>query len=872
MDEDEAQRLDTRAEDAAPLQNPPTIVKFGGKAGAPVQAAALPSFYQYLNAIKKPGDHSENNPYHPFESEIDWETADWAKEDGPGSNAFTRLLKIPGMHDRLDLSYKTSDELNTIIDTKLPPRPQFHRHEVEVDGEKFDFYLRDTLECIRALYGAPHLALYLVHEPEKHYTARDKKVRVFSDMHTSRWWWTVQELLEAQNEGATIIPVIISSDKTQLTLFRNKSAYPVYLTIGNLPKEIRRKPSLSGQILLGYLPVTRLDHIKDDDARRRGLANLFHACMSKAMSPLKAPGVHGLQMADGHGVVRRCHPILAAFVGDYPEQVLVTGVKTNRCPKGVLDPDLMGENVDCTERNLEAILDALATLDQGPIVFVEACEQAGIKPLFHPFWEGLPYVNIFQSITPDILHQLYQGVVKHLVSWIREAYGDAAVDARFMCMPPNHNLRQFAKGISHLSRVSGAEHQDICRVLLGAIIDLPLPGGESPTRIVRAVRALLDFVYLAQFPTHTKATLAHLQDALNRFHANKSIFIDLGIRDHFNFPKMHSLTHYVESVRLFGTADNFNTSYSERLHIDFTKDAYRASNRKDEYPQMTLWLRRREQMHIHRLFIQWRLDGQPAPALSPPKLAPRLHIQIARNPSAKAVSFNELGQRYGAVDFKQALAEYIIRRAHPTFTVHQVVAVGSTLHIPFNSVAVYNKMKFWNPDAQDRKNVPETLDCIHVRPAYKDTQGRKVPGRFDTALVKESAPPVQPQGGAGQQIGVRGLRVAQVRVIFSLSQTAAHTMFGGEDPGRLAYIEWFSRFPRAPDRNHNMYRITRSYNGQGRRQSCIIPVTLIQRSIHLYPKFGPTVPDGWTSSNVLERCNTFHVSSFVDRHTYITVV
>lgn len=65
----------------------------------------------------------------------------------------------------------------------------------------------------------------------------------------------------------TIIPVIISSDKTQVTLFRNKSAYSVYLTIGNLPKDIHSKPSQGGQILLGYLSTSKLKHIKNKAAR-----------------------------------------------------------------------------------------------------------------------------------------------------------------------------------------------------------------------------------------------------------------------------------------------------------------------------------------------------------------------------------------------------------------------------------------------------------------------------------------------------------------------------------------------------------------------------------------------------------------------------
>ena len=75
-----------------------------------------------------------------------------------------------------------------------------------------------------------------------------------------------QQKLEEDKPGATIIPIIISSDKTQLTQFRNKTAYPVYLTIGNLPKEIRREPSHRGQILLAYLPTSRLEHITNKAA------------------------------------------------------------------------------------------------------------------------------------------------------------------------------------------------------------------------------------------------------------------------------------------------------------------------------------------------------------------------------------------------------------------------------------------------------------------------------------------------------------------------------------------------------------------------------------------------------------------------------
>jgi len=144
------------------------------------------------------------------------------------------------------------------------------------------------------------------------------------------------------------------------------------------------------------------------------------------------------------------------------------------------------------------------------------------------------------------------------------------------------------KEISSLSHVTGQEHDQICRFLLGLVIDIHLPNGHSNACLLHSVHALLDFLYLAQYPIHTTTTLKLLNDALARFHANKDIFIDLGIRDSFNIPKLHFASHYVELIKMFSTTDNFNTQYTEHLHIDLAKDVYAATNRKDEFGQMTI--------------------------------------------------------------------------------------------------------------------------------------------------------------------------------------------------------------------------------------------------------------------------------------------
>jgi hypothetical protein len=120
------------------------------------------------------------------------------------------------------------------------------------------------------------------------------------------------------------------------------------------------------------------------------------------------------------------------------------------------------------------------------------------------------------------------------------------------------------------------------------------------------VRAVLDFLYLAQLPSHTTTSLSQrFEGSLTRFHNNKDIFLDLGVREHFNLPKIHSLLHFGPSIHLFGTTDNYNTEQMERLHIDLTKEAYHATNRKDEYDQMTTWLERREKVQVHSSFIEW---------------------------------------------------------------------------------------------------------------------------------------------------------------------------------------------------------------------------------------------------------------------------
>ena len=543
-------------------------------------------------------------------------------------------------------------------------------------------------------------------------------------------------MLEAAKPGATIVPLLVSTDRTQLTLFGSKSAYPVYLTIGNIPKAIRRKPSCRAQVLLAYLPSTKLKCISCLASRRRILANLFHSCMGHIFQPLEDAGIQGIPMRDGLGIWRRLHPILAVFIGDYPEQVLVTATKTKDCPKGNISSNSLGcYDEPCHPRDLSTIKDKLLKADTDPYAFRQGCEALRIKPVYHPFWISLPFLNIFQSIGPDILHQLLQGLLKHLLSWLSTAYGASEIDARAQRVIPNFHIRIFLNGITELSRVTGKEHDLMCRILLGLVVNAQLPNDLDPARMIRAVRAFLDFLYLARLQVHTTKTLHHLELALARFHDNKSIFVDLNIRKKgFNIPKLHACQHYVESIKRFGSTDNYDTQHTEHLHIEFTKDAYRATNTRDELPQMTKWLERQEQVHRHGNYISQETRKCTPKAIPPiPELHPKRRIKMTVKPSVRGVSIAALASNYGAHDFRDAFARFAIQRHQPGIQRAQLEREMHCFVIPFTTVSVYHCIKYEDVEAQAKGGL--AIDAIYVQAQRHGQNGRIIPGRFDTALV-----------------------------------------------------------------------------------------------------------------------------------------
>ncbi|KAJ3846007.1 hypothetical protein EV368DRAFT_53336, partial [Lentinula lateritia] len=421
-------------------------------------------------------------------------------------------------------------------------------------------------------------------------------MRAIDEMWTGDWWWATQKLLP---EGSTIAPIILASDKTQLsTLSGDKSAWPVYLTLGNIESSVRRKPSEQASILIGYIPVSKLECFTKDARSVEGY-RLFHDCMGMLLEELIVAGdphKGGVKMLCSDGKIRFVFPLLAAYVADFPEQCLVVCCQENRCPKCTAQEKELGDPLHSILRDPDRTIQSLQKAANGDNT---SAVTLGLCPIT-PFWASLPLCNIFHCITPDILHQLHKGVFKdHIVKWSTRAVTgkskkerEKEVDTRFQSMPRHPTLRHFKQGISLITQWTGHEYKNMEKIFLGVI-----SGATESGEIVLCVRAILDFIEYSQFSLHTNESLERMDEALRTFHAHKdAAFVDTGIRQAFNIPKVHSMNHYTPMILSIGAAPGYNTEWSERLHIDFAKLAYRASNKRDYIKQMTCWLDRREKV------------------------------------------------------------------------------------------------------------------------------------------------------------------------------------------------------------------------------------------------------------------------------------
>ncbi|QRV86859.1 hypothetical protein RhiJN_14877 [Ceratobasidium sp. AG-Ba] len=478
---------------------------------------------------------------------------------------------------------------------RLPYGPKWIEQDITV-GEGIyrrthTLFRRDIIELIQELLGDPRFRQCMRYAPEKHWTSHERNCCIYGKMWSGNWWWRTQWLIGDPN--GTVVPVIIASDKTTLsTMAGGQQAYPVYLTIGNISKVIRRKASKRATIILGYLPVDSFKDVTSRPLRSDLRGELLHRSMEAIIEPLKIASSKGVPMWCADGYLRRVYPTLAAFVGDWPEQNDVSCTIRSGCP--ICQQSFHGRGSGRKAR-MRCHEDAVAAFQAYEATGSKVkLKELGLKP-WKPFWVDLPNVNFPSCITPDILHQLHKGVFKDYVAeWTEGILGEVELNERFMAMPEAKDLRHFKRGITVVSQWTGRETKEMVKQYLPIIAEDP----SIPDDFVKMVRSLLDFLFLAERARLSEHEVHEMEEALRTFHSLKQILVRLKLMldvDKFDhIPKFHMLSHYACSIRELGTPDGFNTESPEHLHIIYAKRGWLMSNRREAIWQIVRYVRRLE--------------------------------------------------------------------------------------------------------------------------------------------------------------------------------------------------------------------------------------------------------------------------------------
>ncbi|KAG9087311.1 hypothetical protein FS749_003000 [Ceratobasidium sp. UAMH 11750] len=569
-------------------------------------------------------------PWYPFKTEAEWKLGYWLATCKSSQSKIDEFLDMEGILAEKP-SFGRAYNLFDTIENHLAGLggPKWYCQQILAenfpDGKHEDIvlYLRDLEECLDCLAGRPDLDGEIIFAPEIIF-AGDDEIQVFNQLPTGHLWHKI--LAEAgQDPDAALGGVLFGSDKTHLTNYAGDvKVHALYVSLGNINKEIRAQTSKRAWMLLAYIPICKWENtIEKTDpkskAHREALPGilsrrLFHFCMEIICQPLRELNVH--EIIDPKGNIRLIFYVLIAYLADLKEQYMIAALDKSNCIHCTATTHDFGSPNPCPVRTSESILEAIARVQDerhpnaDPYQFALGAGKERLGDVEYPFWVGLPFVDICQSLSVDLLHGFHKFFFDHPFQWNVTSLGESEIDARMKAQVPYAGCRVFPKGVTHISQMSGKEHRALETVHLSVVAN---SDAKYSHELTHATRALLDYIYYAQLPSQTEHTLEAFEAAYNEFHRYKDVWIKNGSRkgktgviEHFNIPKLHTAGHMSEQIRLKGTADNFSTETIEHLHMDTIKEAYPATNKKEWEKQTIRWLIRREKLLEFTLFQTWR--------------------------------------------------------------------------------------------------------------------------------------------------------------------------------------------------------------------------------------------------------------------------
>ncbi|KAG2045477.1 hypothetical protein BDR06DRAFT_1057650, partial [Suillus hirtellus] len=427
---------------------------------------------------------------------------------------------------------------------------------------EYQVWYRDPDAVIQAMLANPDFAGQFDYSPYVHYDQSGK--RRWKDFMSGNYAWRKSDTIyenDPSTEGSMYVGIILGSDKTTVSVATGHVEYhPLYLSIGN-PHNCVRRAHRNAVTPIGFLAIPKADRKYDNDVQFRTFKRqLYHSSLAAILKSLEGPMTKPIvcRCPDGH--FRRVIYDLAAFIADYPEQVMLSGIVQNWCAKcTALPEDLHGSTA---KHRSQDYTDVLVETFNSDVLW----DQYGIDDDIVPFTNDFPRADIHEMLSPDLLHQVIKGCFKdHLVTWtgeyLKEVHGEARandiiddIDHRIAATPSFPGLRRFPEG-RRFKQWTGDHSKALMKVYIPEIVEY------VPPQLVECLSAFLNFCYLVRRSELGEDFLAEIKQALQHFHEAREIFRDSGFRPNgFALPRQHSMVHYIRLIQEFGAPNGLCSS------------------------------------------------------------------------------------------------------------------------------------------------------------------------------------------------------------------------------------------------------------------------------------------------------------------------
>lgn len=402
--------------------------------------------------------------------------------------------------------------------------------------------------------------------------------------------------------GAALVGIILSSDKTNISAMTgDRSAHPLLLSLANIKMDFRSKSSHHAYLLLALLPIPKFIH---DKSKIRGVleSRLVHESLDIILEPLKEGARIGVMMSDPLGYLRYGFTPLAAYIVDTPESALLSGVAGKTSSVTMASHKQFGDPFRHEPRTasttlaqlnaIEGVVDDVWDLEN----YIKEASKFRLNGVHRPFWRNWFMAEPSLFNTPEALHHWLKMFWDHDAKWCIRALGGNEIDFRFSVLHQHTGYRHFGEGVSKLKQVTGREHREMQRYIISVI------AGAVPKDFLIAVRALMDFRYLAQATEADDNLCLKIDESLLEFHDHKDAILKAGARtgaggqpiDNWYIPKLEFLQSVAPLIRSNGAAIQWSADVTEHAHITEIKVPASSTNNQDYESQICRNLDRRD--------------------------------------------------------------------------------------------------------------------------------------------------------------------------------------------------------------------------------------------------------------------------------------